>query len=186
MEQSTRGPLDVRPDEPVAIRFSKWDGSPHWAYDGSYLGSDEHGAWLWVPEGAPLVRPGRSMTSPHDGVLCIPPRHGHVLTTNAAPHEIRHYVDITTVPVWHRDGAGLATVSMVDLDLDVVERRDGHTYVDDEDEFADHQAAMGYPPELVTAAQGECDRVLTLVETAAEPYATVAEQWLGRGAVSPR
>ena len=110
-------------------------------------------------------------------MVCVPRQSGHVLTTNADPHKVRHYVDITTVPLWSRVD-GVATVSMVDLDLDVVERRNGRIYVDDEDEFA-------YPPELVTSAEAEARRMLVLVETQAEPFATVAEAWLDRPTARP-
>ena len=58
------------------------------------------------------------------------------------------------MPVW--DG-GLVTA--VDLDLDVIRRFDGTWYVDDEDEFAEHQVSYGYPPELVASREAECARV---------------------------
>lgn len=183
-EQQPREPLILVEGEPVAIRFSKWDGGPHWRYDGSYLGRDEHGHWVAVPVGAPITRPGRSFDNEHHSVVCVPRQSGHVLTTNADPHKVRHYVDITTVPLWSRVD-GVATVSMVDLDLDVVERRNGRIYVDDEDEFADHQVEFAYPPELVTSAEAEARRMLVLVETQAEPFATVAEAWLHRPTAGP-
>ena len=65
------------------------------------------------------------------------------------------YVDMTTVPVW--DGS---VVRAVDLDLDVVELLDGEVIVDDEDEFAEHQVAFGYPPEIVALAEATRDAVL--------------------------
>ncbi|AKT52571.1 hypothetical protein ADJ73_03725 [Arsenicicoccus sp. oral taxon 190] len=169
----------MRGGETVAIRFSKWDASPHWAYDGCYLGADEFGHWVRVPVGARIARPGQAFDNEHESVVCLPVETGHVITTNAAPHKIRHYVDVTTAPMWRRV-EGVATVAMVDLDLDVVERRTGRTYIDDEDEFADHQVLFGYPPELVTAAEARAHRMLRLVESGAEPFATVAEEWLRR------
>ena len=57
------------------------------------------------------------------------------------------YVDVTTVPVW--DGP---TVTMIDLDLDVVREWSGDVFIDDEDEFADHRQRLGYPAEVVVAA----------------------------------
>jgi len=48
---------------------------------------------------------------------------------------------------------------MVDLDLDVVLTREGHLFVDDEDEFAAHQVELGYPPEVVALAEGVARRL---------------------------
>jgi uncharacterized protein len=42
---------------------------------------------------------------------------------------------------------------MVDLDLDVVRRFDGSAEILDEDEFAEHQARYGYPPEVTGHAE---------------------------------
>ena len=60
---------------------------------------------------------------------------------------------------------------MVDLDLDVVVTREGHLYVDDEDEFAEHQVALGYPPEVIDLARRACHRGLSArIEVGAEPW----------------
>ncbi|MCH8611508.1 DUF402 domain-containing protein [Arsenicicoccus dermatophilus] len=170
--------------ERVDIRFTKWDGGRHWEYAARYAGHDAHGRWLWMPAGTPLARPGRSEVAEHDAVMCVPRESGHVLTTHAAPHGVRHYVDITTPPLWSRIG-GILTVSMVDLDLDVVERRDGSSYLDDEDEFADHQLEMAYPPELVVHAEAEAQRLMAAVVAQEEPFAADAESWLARGRELP-
>ncbi|MEA3502855.1 MAG: DUF402 domain-containing protein, partial [Actinomycetota bacterium] len=42
--------------EPTRVRFSKWDGSSHWAFDMERIGEDEHGVWLWAPTGTELRR----------------------------------------------------------------------------------------------------------------------------------
>jgi protein associated with RNAse G/E len=73
-------------------------------------------------------------------------------------------------------------VTMVDLDLDVVLTRDGHLFVDDEDEFAEHQVALGYPPEIVTLAELWRDRVLAAVAAGDEPFGSVGHDWLRRAA----
>ncbi len=73
---------------------------------------------------------------------------------------------------------------MVDLDLDVVLTREGHLFVDDEDEFAEHQVELGYPAEVVALAERWRDLVLAAVAAGDEPFATVGHEWLrgGRGA----
>ena len=91
-----------------------------------------------------------------DNVLLVPRGRGMtaMFYTEHPEQAFELYVDITTPPVWDGD-----LVTAVDLDLDVIRRFDGSWYVDDEDEFAEHQVAYGYPPELVTAAEAECVRV---------------------------
>ena len=69
---------------------------------------------------------------------------------------------------------------MVDLDLDVVLTRDGHLYVDDEDEFAEHRVQLGYPAEVVALAERWRDLVLAAVAGGDEPFATVGHAWLRR------
>ena len=75
---------------------------------------------------------------------------------------------------------------MVDLDLDVVLTRDGNLFVDDEDEFAEHQVALGYPPEVVALAEHWRDRVLAAVAAGDEPFASVGHEWLRRADAGER
>jgi protein associated with RNAse G/E len=69
---------------------------------------------------------------------------------------------------------------MVDLDLDVVKRRDGRVHIDDEDEFAEHQVAMGYPPHVAATARADCARVFLAMEAGDEPFGSVGQMWLQR------
>ena len=69
---------------------------------------------------------------------------------------------------------------MVDLDLDVVLTRAGHLFVDDEDEFAEHQVELGYPAEVVALAERWRDLVLSAVAAGDEPFGTVGHEWLRR------
>jgi hypothetical protein len=178
----TPDPLVVSPGETVQVRFGKWGGGPHWAFDLVYLGADEFGRWAGGPAGLPMARPGWSTTADTDGVLCFSHRNGFVATVNADagdPGAVEVYVDISTPPVWHRDpDTGFVQVRMVDLDLDVVRRFDGTLFVDDEDEFADHQVSLGYPAAVVAAAQRECGTVFDAVRRDVGPYGEVARGWL--------
>jgi predicted RNA-binding protein associated with RNAse of E/G family len=86
------------------------------------------------------------------------------------------YVDITTVPVWSG-----ATVTSIDLDLDVVRGTHGRVWVDDEDEFADHRTRWAYPPDVVALATETCEAVRAAVSGGAPPYDGRAQQpWLDR------
>lgn len=154
----------------VAIRMTKWGERPHWVYAGRYLGSDEHGQWIGFARGTEFSRPGRSYTAEYDQVSVIAPdgapERGFVACIHGPESVKTHiYVDICTAPTF--DGTDFHAV---DLDLDVVQRVTGLTFVDDEDEFAEHQVSYGYPAEVVAAAEASCAVVLERVRTGQAPY----------------
>ncbi len=166
----------------VRVRFTKWRERPHWEYDAVRLGEDEHGVWLGAPAGTRLRRPGADFCTPLGFVVLLPRDDAFVATfyasgrTHLPEGAVETYVDISTSPVW--DGA---TVSMVDLDLDVVRGRTGRVWVDDEDEFADHRVRLGYPDDLVRLATASCDAVRHALSSRCPPYdGAVAARWLSR------
>jgi hypothetical protein len=166
--------------EPVRIEMEKWGGRPHWQFEAQYLGTDEHGDWIAIPAETPMSRPGYALVSRNDQVGLVPPRdlpdeeRGWLATFHGEPRDwVAVYVDITTPPVW--DGA---TVRTVDLDLDVIRRVEGEVFVDDEDEFAEHQVAFGYPARIVAAAQRSCELVRDAVVRGLPPYDGSHERWL--------
>jgi uncharacterized protein len=157
---------------PVRCEMTKWGDRPHWVYDGTYLGADEHGDWIGFPEGSRFTRPGAEYVAPYDQVGLVPPDQGWVAAFHSPGGKVWVYVDITTVPVW--DGA---TVRAVDLDLDVVRGVTGRVWVDDEDEFA--QRRGGYPDDVVAHALRTCADVETMVRDRVAPFHD-AERWLAR------
>ena len=84
------------------------------------------------------------------------------------------FIDIVTPPRWVAED----TIEMVDLDLDVVMTADGSIEVEDEDEFAEHQLTYGYSPEMITSAEVETRRIVTMLEHRQEPFFEVADAWL--------
>jgi predicted RNA-binding protein associated with RNAse of E/G family len=170
------------PGEAVAVRFSKWGGAPHWEMDGSYLGADQHGHWVGARPPVMLARPGRTVADerhlvglfPHDAWFVVT---FYERTQPALPEHVELYVDITTVPHWERTPTGL-TVRMVDLDLDVFRTWTGDVLVDDEDEFAAHRVSLGYPADIVDAAERSCAEVAAAVVAGAEPFGTTGSAWL--------
>lgn len=173
--------------------MTKWGGRPHWEYDTRYLGEDEHGDWIGSPPGTFLSRPGRAYDAEH-AFVCLVPRPGAgggaawVATFNGDGDAIKIYVDMSSVPVWtHPDDAdggpdGVTRVTAVDLDLDVVRRADGEpVYVDDEDEFAEHQVAYGYPSEVVSLAEESAAWVFGEVVAGRAPFDDeTPARWLRR------
>jgi hypothetical protein len=170
--------MAFQPGDPVRIEMEKWGDRPHWRFDAVWLGTDGYGDWVGIRAGTPMSRPGLELVSQHDQVGLVPGpgddvERGFLATFHAAGAPTWVYVDMTTPPVWDD-----AVVRAVDLDLDVVRRRDGEVYVDDEDEFADHQVSLGYPPEVVTLAETSRDRVHTAVLAQEAPYDGSHERWL--------
>jgi uncharacterized protein len=133
----------------VRIVFRKYGGALHWNHAATKLGEDEHGIWVVVPGGTVARKgDGPPVTWENTCLMLFPPDAWWTATFHLPPHKAEVYVDVTTVPQW-QDGE----VSMVDLDLDVIRMRDGRLILDDEDEFAEHQVALGYPPEVISQAE---------------------------------
>ena len=170
--------------------MTKWGDRPHWQFVGSYLGSDEHGDWLGFPARTHNARPGFEFHSEVDSVTLVP-REGWFLATFHRPGIwCDLYIDISSPAVW--DGSVLRAV---DLDLDVIRMSAeqpansplapqnlraaaGEVFVDDEDEFADHQVAFGYPADVVRSARESCDQVLAAVVAGEAPYDGSHLRWL--------
>lgn len=167
--------------DPVRIEMEKWGSRRHWHIPGRWLGADEHGDWVGFPVGSEFDRPGVRSVTTNLQVGLVPhadPADGENwwLGTFHGPGGrlgVAVYVDIATPPVW--DGGVVRTV---DLDLDVIRRADGEVYVDDEDEFAEHQVSLGYPADVVAAARRSCDEVLAAVTSRRPPYDGSHRPWL--------
>lgn len=148
----------------MRVVMSKWGDRPHWEFDALSLGSDHHGTWLGVPAGSRLERPGVVYVAPVDQVMLVPD-HPYVATFHAPGGPIEVYVDITTVPSWEG-----STMRAVDLDLDVLRAASGRTWVDDEDEFAEHRQVFGYPDDVVSEASRTCTAVHAAVAAYDPPF----------------
>lgn len=161
----------------VHVRTRKWPDEPHWEFEGVLLGADAHGRWVGVPAGTLLSRPGRSMPAAAPHVVLVPDDAWWVATLYgddpARPFDL--YVDVTTPAIWSED-----EVRAVDLDLDVVRDTRGTVWVDDEDEFAEHQVSLGYPAGVVAAARASADALLAAVRSAAPPFDGSHREWIER------
>lgn len=161
---------------PVRLEMTKWGDRPHWAFDATYLGADEHGDWIGIPAGTFMARPGAEFTTVVVQVGLVPRDAGWLATFHGPGWHVATYVDMTSVPWW--DGT---TCRAVDLDLDVIRMTDGHVFVDDEDEFADHQVRFGYPTEVVSLAEDACAWVSEQVLEERAPFdGESADRWFAR------
>lgn len=172
---------------PVHVDFRKWGGTLHWQESAVWLGQDEFGSWLFVPAGSHAWRPGASFDCT-EGIRLVPDAPWVAMVnepppgpTDPARSPIETYVDLTTVPRWHDTEEGLR-VEAVDLDLDVIRRFNGAVFIDDEDEFAEHQMTLGYPAEVVARTRATADAVHQKVRDGAPPFdAATSRGWLERG-----
>ncbi|MCW2833403.1 MAG: hypothetical protein JWN68_1356 [Nocardioides sp.] len=167
--------------------MSKWGDRPHWEYEATILGADDHGEWLGFPAGTQYSRPGHEFIGQRNHVGLVPAvvegqRPWHLATFWAAAgdlgvpgSDVQIYVDATTPAEWEGD-----LLRAVDLDLDVVRRFDGSVFIDDEDEFLEHQVSFGYPADVIAAARASADEVRAAVEAGAAPYDGSHLLWLER------
>jgi uncharacterized protein len=160
----------------IRVVYTKFDGSLHWHQVMHYLGEDEHGIWLGAPAGSTARRgsePPIVLEQPF--VELIPDGQWWTATFNGAPARTEIYCDIGSPPQWPHPGE----VTMVDLDLDVLRRReDQQVLVVDEDEFAEHQVRYQYPAEVIAAAERATAWLAGAIGARAEPFGAVYLDWL--------
>ena len=162
------------PGTAIRCETSKWGDRPHWQFEGFFLGSDEHGDWIGVPQGTHHRRPGLEFHSDVDAVTLVPSEGWYAATFHQPGIWCDLYIDVSTPANW--DGDVLRTV---DLDLDVIRRDTGEVFIDDEDEFLEHQVSFGYPADVVAAARASADELKVAVAAGASPYDGKAHlRWL--------
>ena len=171
-----RGPA-LREASDVEWATEKWGGHPHYRSAAHVLGEDEHGTWLWGPAGRTIYRGDQPLFIAEQDtlVLLVADRWWSPAWWLGHP-ELAVYVNIGTPPVWGPD-----RVTTVDLDLDVVRFSDGRVEVVDRDEFDTHQQALGYPPDVVAAAEKATAEVFDLVLREVAPFdGTTTQAWIER------
>jgi protein associated with RNAse G/E len=181
--------MRLSPGTPVRCETRKWPDRPHWAFDGLYLGADEHGDWLGFPAGTHNSRPGYAFDSQVDAVSLVPADGWWIATFHNPGIWCDLYIDVATPASW--DGPLLRCV---DLDLDVIRMTadpvaasqpvpkagPGELFIDDEDEFAEHQVAYGYPAEVTAHARATADGLVGQVGAGAPPFDGTHHRWLER------
>lgn len=163
---------------PVRVECRKWPDEPHWEFDATVLGTDVHGTWVGITAGTLLASPSRAFQAAADHVTVVPHDAWWLGTFYGTDPQrpFDTYVDIATPAVWH----GEDLVRAVDLDLDVIRGTTGRVWVDDEDEFAAHRVALGYPAEVVERAVASCQEVLAAMQAGKAPFDGTHADWLAR------
>ena len=164
------------PGRPYTLQFFKYPDTLHWRHEGHCLGEDEHGVWLGCRAGDVAQRGTEAVKYISGNQVHLIPRDEWWVLTYAPHHpKATHWIDISTLATFGED-----RVTMVDLDLDVVRTPDGRVVIDDEDEFAEHQVTLGYPPELIENAERATREMLAALTEMREPFHEVARTWWER------
>lgn len=167
--------MTPRPGEQVLCRYTKWGGARHHGGMVTYLGEDEAGRWFADPAGNRWSGGPKEFVAVGDNMFLVP-RDRWFTAFFYEPHptlSFAVYADITTLAQ-----VTPGSVTAVDLDLDVIRAQDGSVYIDDEDEFAEHQVSYGYPAEVIAAAEAECRRVRDELRGGAAHFdPALAERW---------
>jgi protein associated with RNAse G/E len=159
----------------VRIVYRKYDGSLHWNMTMTWLGEDEHGVWTGADASVTWRRgDGPPVAVGHPHVLLFPRNTWWTASFNAEPARTEIYCDISSPVEWPNP----REVTMVDLDLDVVRRRDGQVMLLDEDEFAEHQVKYGYPAEVIAASLDAANWLQVALADGTEPFASVYLSYL--------
>jgi hypothetical protein len=164
-------------DGEVWFERRKWPDSPHYGHPAWLLGEDEFGVWYEVRAGLPWCRGSTVLfDGPFDAIVCVSDRGGYIawFWTDIEHGELDLYVDVVTdVQRSH------SSMTAIDLDLDVIRRRDdGAVELLDEDEFAEHQVELLYPASAIEHAETVARTVLDAVRRGAAPFdGTAAARW---------
>lgn len=155
-------------DRRVTVDFRKWMTRPHWRFDMYHLADDPWGTWLWTPPGSTARRASEpARTFDHLNVKLVSPDSWWTAIWNDSGH-FDLYVDIIAPAAWSGN-----RVTMIDLDLDIIRRADGTVLIEDEDEFANHQTAFGYPEEVIAKARRVTNELRDSIAVGAEPFSEV-------------
>ena len=157
----------------MSLQFFKYPDIPHWRHeDLVVLGEDEYGMWVGCEPGSEQQKGSGPITmTSRPWVFCSVPDAWWSLVFNGQLPKT-HFLDIITPPTING-----TRIEMVDLDLDVVRTAAGEVYVDDEDEFLDHQKLYGYPPWMIDKARTTTAELAIAVERNDEPFNQTCRTW---------
>lgn len=159
----------------VAVHSTKYDGSLHYRYPATLVREDQNLLVLYMRPGTPIESYRGAMVAESHSLQFYWANRDYNLHVNwyADWRPRTHYINIATPAAWH-DG----TLRFVDLDLDVIWRAtSGEVILDDEDEFAEHQARFGYPADLIARARGGGDEVRDLIARRIYPFDGSLHAW---------
>jgi len=159
------------------------------------LGEDEYGVWGCLPSLSPVeISNGDVVRLRYPLLFCYPRDRWWVALFKPGPEriaEIHHpggrvevvaspeqiYVHMAT-PASHVPALTEASISFVDLVLDVIRLPDGVVTVLDEDEIEPLVAQWSIPLDAIANARRACEEVAGMLREGAEPFGEVWMRWL--------
>lgn len=173
----------AEPGDLVVARAWKYNGQAHYVVPGGYVGSDEHGHWIWQGSATFVSRPGLAFFA-YPGALLLVPHEGDWLATfhrRVGEHSADWfiYADVsmmitadpmrvpTSVPGTYGTGVEL---NSFDMDLDVVRSRSKGIFIDDEKDFQEHAALFGYPRFVVERMRASADALAARMRRSEPPF----------------
>lgn len=183
LPEPDRHPTGLTVGDLVVARNRKWNGTAHWVVPGRFLGEDDFGWWLFQPKGSFCSRPGAAFHATSDVVLLVPRRGDFVAKfyDDSYPGDFRLYIDLALAHEWRTIRPGVTEFHLIDMDLDVIRSVKHGIYIDDEDEFAEHRLAMGYPQPVVERIREAADALFLAVKEQVAPFNGTATTWFERG-----
>jgi hypothetical protein len=160
----------------VLVDWLKWPGEPYRRTPMHRLGVDEAGVWLFAPKGAAASYAASGPTPlPVNFLTLVPNSAGWIATWmwgNDAI-DIDLYVDVVGDPRWVSE----TELRIIDLDLDVIRRRNGQVILDDEDEFVENMSVRRYPADVIKRARATADELVEAVAQRRAPFGSESQQW---------
>jgi protein associated with RNAse G/E len=169
LDPSALPPLDhTAPGTPLRILSTKFDGSPHYEYWGRLI--DQHAGVIRV------ITDAGTPTRSYRGEGLMRSRMTQLFFTDRWYNVFHNYEPVGRLGMhWYANVGTPAriegdTLHWVDLDLDLMHTQVRGLFVDDEDEFAEHQVLMSYPPEVVSRVLEARDELLEAAWSGSFPF----------------
>jgi len=151
----------------IRICSTKYDGSPHWEFDSSFVRQDGPLLVTLNYAGQELQTWKGPWIAPHN-------THNHfwsdrwynVMRLDRPDGGFDGWYCNVATPMQF-DGE---SVRYADLDLDVRVSAQGEAQLLDEDEFLENSQRMGYPPDVIEHARRAVDELLALVRGGQFPF----------------
>ncbi|MCY1675066.1 DUF402 domain-containing protein [Pseudarthrobacter sp. SL88] len=111
------------------------------------------------------------------------PTRARVSRHDAHPGGVRTYIDLAVGHEWNPIRPHVTEFHVIDMDLDVVSTAGRGVFIDDEDEFEDHRAAMNYPAALAESLEASAAELFQAVKAQQAPFDGTDVGWFTKGRI---
>ena len=153
--------------QPIRLRSTKLDGSPHFEWTCTVIAAAPEVIVLSQPAGTPITTWKEVWTPNFDARVYF--WHGgwhNVIQSWDADGSLHGFYCNVITPARVSSGE----LRWNDLDLDLIVQPDGTHQILDEDEWAHNRDRLGYPPQIVAHARRALDELVALIEKRTFPF----------------